>query len=167
MQTIKKILLGSYLFLCIPMFATEQEPAIIAPREMRPIWNISHNFRRLINDLTSPVRIGVQVTSLSGHVMFEQYENQQFVPFSNTMLITAGAALYYLGRDFTFQTQILTDGVLNGETLDGNLYIKFGGDPSLSGDDIISIIGQVAALGVRKVTGGFYGDYYNYDQMPL
>lgn len=166
MKAIKKFLLGSCLFLCVPILATEQELDMIAPREMRPIWNISHNFRHLINDLTSPVRIGVQVTSLSGHVMFEQYQDQQFVPFSNTMLITAGAALYYLGRDFTFHTQVVTDGVINGNTVEGNLYLKGGGDPTLSGYDVIAFIGQLAAMGITTITGGFYCDYYIYDEMP-
>lgn len=132
----------------------------------KPIWNIAYNFRKLMKTLTLPIRIGVKITSTSGHVFFEQYPNQRFIPYSNTKLITAGAALYYLGADYRFSTQFLTDGVLKDGVVEGNMYLKATGDPSITGSDVIGFISQLAQLGITKITGDFRCDYFDYDEKP-
>ena len=53
------------------------------------------------------------------------------MPASNTKLFTTAAALKYLGPDFRSQTHILTNGVINENTLYGDIVILGTGDPSL------------------------------------
>ncbi|MFA6527263.1 MAG: D-alanyl-D-alanine carboxypeptidase [Candidatus Babeliales bacterium] len=179
MKIVKLLLLGSLVSI-FSLSACGQLPETASVRqrveellsrpssgENRPIWNVAFNFKNFLKKLVSPIRIGVKVTAIkSGRVIFDEISNQRFIPYGNTMLITAGAALSYLGDDFTFKTQILTDGVVNGNAVEGNLYFKGGGDPSFSGYDVIAFIGQLAAMGITTITGGFYCDYSDYDEMP-
>jgi len=76
---------------------------------------------------------GIKVVNLSkGETIFERNENSSFIPASNTKLYTAAAALEILGKDYKFETKLAYRGdILSDGTLDGDLYIIGGGDPTL------------------------------------
>lgn len=165
-----EILCGTKDFIDSPNTSLTQRVQAIMTQpsnNIRPVWNVASNFKRFLNRLVSPVRIGIKVVTLkSGHVVYQQLQDQRFTPYSNTKLITAGAALYYLGPDYQFKTQILTDGIVDGSTIVGNVYLKGSGDPSITGTDIINFIGQLAINGITSITGNFCCDYFAYDEKP-
>ena len=76
--------------------------------------------------------IGYVVKNLkTGSIVHQRNNLLSFTPASVTKLITTATALEILGKDFTFKTYIEYDGELTNGVLNGNLYIRGGGDPTL------------------------------------
>jgi D-alanyl-D-alanine carboxypeptidase/D-alanyl-D-alanine-endopeptidase (penicillin-binding protein 4) len=85
-------------------------------------------------------------------------------------LLTTAATLTRLGVGARLTTRVLASGRLAGSTLDGNLYLVGGGDPSLATDSysrvawagvsahLSDLAAAVRAAGIRRVTGRLYGD---------
>ncbi len=97
----------------------------------------------------------------------EQYINadKPMNPGSIMKLITTYAALEILGPTFQWDTRFYTDGTLNGSTLEGNLYVKFGGDPKLTVERLWSVIRELRGMGLDTITGDLVLDG-NYFQLP-
>jgi D-alanyl-D-alanine carboxypeptidase/D-alanyl-D-alanine-endopeptidase (penicillin-binding protein 4) len=126
---------------------------------------------------------GIQVVDLAtGKTIYEQNQDRFFVPASNTKLFTTAMALTRLGADFRFQTRVLGEAAPDGNgRIHGSLRLVGGGDPNLSAREIPYRTGpitgnplaaiedladQVAARGVKRVSGGFFGDDYWYVWQP-
>ena len=76
-----------------------------------------------------------------------------FNPASVMKLFTAFAALDLLGPAFTFRTDALhTADVVNG-VLEGDLYIRGGGDPQLTYDRLWRFMRALRARGLREIRG--------------
>ena len=77
---------------------------------------------------------------------------------SNMKLLTTYVGLDKLGKDFKWQTQVGYTGSLSGETLNGDLVIIGGGDPTLSLQDLSIAVNQ---LKIKKITGNIvYSNQY-------
>ncbi|ASL27158.1 D-alanyl-D-alanine carboxypeptidase/D-alanyl-D-alanine-endopeptidase [Azotobacter chroococcum] len=74
-------------------------------------------------------------------------------PASTMKLVTTYAALELLGPTHKWQTQFYTDGPLRDGVLDGNLYLKGGGDPKLNMEKLWLLMRDLRANGVREVRG--------------
>lgn len=85
----------------------------------------------------------------------EQYINadQMMSPGSIMKLVTTYAALEILGPTHHWNTSFYTDGQLSGSTLDGNFYVKFGGDPKLTIDELWSTLRELRGMGIDTITG--------------
>lgn len=100
-------------------------------------------------------KVGVIVENVdSGAVLYQYNSADTFKTASTLKLFTAAAALNYLGPNFVFKTQILTDGnnAQNG-VLPGNLYIKFTGDPELTIPNLEWLIISLAHQGIHHING--------------
>ncbi len=104
------------------------------------------------------VGVLVQTTEPSPQTLYAYNEDRRFMPASNAKLFTAALALAKLGTDFTFVTPLLTDGELAEETLNGNLYLKGVGDPSLSREQLRNLAKALAEKGIRFVKGDLVVD---------
>ena len=82
--------------------------------------------------------VGICVTTGSGENLAEHNSRTMLVPASNMKLITTGAAIHTLGKDFRFETRLGYKGQIENGTLKGNLYILGGGDPTLGSKDTIA-----------------------------
>ena len=69
-------------------------------------------------------------------------------PASNQKLVTAGAALHYLGAQFRYRTGLY--GKLEGARVP-RLVLRGEGDPSLSSKDLEGMVKALSARGVREV----------------
>ena len=123
----------------------------------------------------SPAHWGVSVTKLDGTPLCRIHEAQLFRPASTAKLFTLSAALALLGPGHTSQTRVV--GQLDPATgiVQGDLTLLGGGDANLdSGDlpytlgphpqkalsfpDLDDLAAQLAASGVKTVTGDLIGD---------
>ena len=128
---------------------------------------------------------GVQIVELdTGKVRFEYNQNRLYVPASNTKLFSTALGLVRLGPDYRFHTRVLAASAPDAAgTIPGDLVLVGGGDPNLSGrvipylknakpgdplGPIDALAAQIAARGVRNVTGGIAGDdtWYPWEPYP-
>lgn len=103
----------------------------------------------------------------TGEEVFSQFGDVRLHPASNMKLLTGIAALESLGEDHQFTTEIWTDGVVNEGTLEGNLYIKGKGDPTLLKKDLDQFASDLSKKGIKKLDGDLIGDDHWYDDVRL
>ncbi len=126
---------------------------------------------------------GVSVTKLDGTPVFAMNDAQFFQPASNAKLFTTAAALALLGQDRTFVTAVYTQAKLKSPaTVDGDVILRGGGDPNLSGTDLpyvtpalrpkadpaqpkpdplrylAELADKLFATGLKRVNGNIIGD---------
>ncbi len=65
--------------------------------------------------------------------LYAHNEDSFFIPASVLKVVTAFGAMHTLGEEFTFHTDLAYEGTIGTDgTLHGNLWIRAGGDPTLS-----------------------------------
>lgn len=112
--------------------------------------------------------VGVSVRDTStGNIVYEHNGSTRLRPASNLKLVTAASALKVLGKDYTFNTELLTDGSINKEIIKGNLYFKGKGDPTLQVSDLEKMIQHLKDIGITQIEGNLYGDDSWYDGVRL
>ncbi|NUT79669.1 MULTISPECIES: D-alanyl-D-alanine carboxypeptidase/D-alanyl-D-alanine endopeptidase [Pseudomonas] len=89
-------------------------------------------------------------------------------PASTMKLVTTYAALEMLGPNHQWKTEFYTDGTLSGGILNGNLYLKGGGDPKLNMEKLWLLMRDLRANGVQQVTGDLVLDrgFFIKPQLP-
>jgi serine-type D-Ala-D-Ala carboxypeptidase/endopeptidase (penicillin-binding protein 4) len=107
----------------------------------------------------SPAQTGAVVLDLAtGQTLFAQNSHRPLRPASNEKLATTYAALTALGPAFRIETDVLGEGHQAGATWEGDLVLKGYGDPALTSSELVSLARQVAAAGIRHVSGRILGD---------
>ncbi len=113
------------------------------------------------------------VDTKTGKTLGKYEPHRSLSPASSIKIITTATALAVLGNDFKFRTSLEYDGQINDNILNGNLYIKGYGDPTLGTDqrseipDIESIMNKfteaVQNQGIKEINGLVVGDgtYFN------
>lgn len=111
---------------------------------------------------------GLAYTFDDGVNIYGQNTDKYFRPASTQKLLTALAALLYLGPNYQIKTRLLVanssitaDGKLlvrNG-TLDGDVEIEFRGDPTLRSSDVRNLLATLKNAGVRRIGGKLYLNY--------
>ena len=82
-------------------------------------------------------------------------DGDALMPATGTVpLFVAAQALPGAAATTRLTTRVVVDGTLSGTTLNGSIGLVGGLDPTLSGTALSALAQQVAALGVRRVTGG-------------
>ncbi|WP_295533495.1 D-alanyl-D-alanine carboxypeptidase/D-alanyl-D-alanine-endopeptidase [uncultured Thioclava sp.] len=91
----------------------------------------------------------------TGQVLESRGANKAMPPASALKTITSLYALETLGSQFRFGTHVIATGPIVGGIIQGDLILAGGGDPTLSTDDLAAMAQQLAAKGVRGVTGRY------------
>ncbi len=94
----------------------------------------------------------------TGAVVYSRNEGLSLVPASNEKLAVTYAALATLGTAYRFHTEVAGVGAQVGSVWRGNLVLRGYGDPTLGATDLDLLAGEVAALGITRVTGSVVGD---------
>ncbi|MBA3695370.1 MAG: D-alanyl-D-alanine carboxypeptidase/D-alanyl-D-alanine-endopeptidase [Methylotenera sp.] len=83
-----------------------------------------------------------------------EHQSTTALNLASTMkLLTSYASLSILGPTYRWKTEIYTDGSLQNGVLNGNLYIKGYGDPSLTSDDFYRLLSRLHQSGVQEIKG--------------
>ncbi|SDD90788.1 D-alanyl-D-alanine carboxypeptidase/D-alanyl-D-alanine endopeptidase [Glycomyces harbinensis] len=98
----------------------------------------------------------------TGEVIYDHNGNQRAIPASNNKLATVAGALEVLGEDYTFSTEVIGDSPENG-SIEGDLFLRGNGDPSLLEADFDALAADLADLGVTKVEGDLVADDTAFD----
>ena len=140
----------------------------LAPKRIEPVQMLRDNINAVLADsIFIPTQASIKIISLdSNNVLYERASKMLMRPASNMKLLTASTALGDLGTHHRFRTEVLRDTAMSEGTLDGNLYFKGLGDPVLKTADLDTIVRQIAACGVRTVTGGVVADVSYFDDLP-
>ncbi|MGK9064165.1 D-alanyl-D-alanine carboxypeptidase/D-alanyl-D-alanine endopeptidase [Stutzerimonas chloritidismutans] len=88
-------------------------------------------------------------------------------PASTMKLVTTYAALELLGPNHQWKTEFYADGPVEDGTLNGNLYLKGGGDPKLNMEKLWLLLRDLRANGVKTVTGDLVLDRSHFVQPSL
>jgi D-alanyl-D-alanine carboxypeptidase/D-alanyl-D-alanine-endopeptidase (penicillin-binding protein 4) len=97
-------------------------------------------------------RIGIAAADLAtGRSLYAKNADDAFNAASNTKLVTVAVALSTLGPEYRYRTTLFTDDA-------GNLYVKGGGDPSLTRELLLSVAIDVRLAGITKITGAIVID---------
>jgi len=91
--------------------------------------------------LNAPYMKGASVSIMikdidSGVVLCHYDSEKEVIPASVMKIVTTAAALEILGEKFRYETAVMYDGEINNKVLNGNLYIRGSGDPTLGSESI-------------------------------
>lgn len=103
---------------------------------------------------------------VGGKEIINKNSSWRLNPASVAKLFTTAAALDTFGPDYTFSTEIYYSGKIKGNTLEGDIYIVGGGDPTLASkyfdkslEDVTSSwVRALEMQGIKKIEGNIYGD---------
>jgi D-alanyl-D-alanine carboxypeptidase/D-alanyl-D-alanine-endopeptidase (penicillin-binding protein 4) len=99
----------------------------------------------------------------TGQVVYRANSGRALAPASAEKLAVSFAALRILGPGFRFHTEVLGEGELTGRAWRGDLILVGHGDPTLAPADLDALARDVAAWGIRRVTGRVVGDERHFD----
>nr|MDA8243716.1 D-alanyl-D-alanine carboxypeptidase [Elusimicrobiota bacterium] len=118
---------------------------------------------------------GLSVKDLSGRTVVSRDPGLNLTPASILKVFVTAAALDRLGPEKTFSTGLYYSGAIANGFLNGNLYVRGGGDPSLGsqlvrgavplGDVYRDWTAAVKAAGIKVINGSVVGDGSAFDSV--
>jgi D-alanyl-D-alanine carboxypeptidase/D-alanyl-D-alanine-endopeptidase (penicillin-binding protein 4) len=173
--------------------STARKPAAKTPARRvsarRPVgppptaWTAPRGKDALVSDIGTMLsrrvrsgKFGVMIVSLTrGDTLFAQNAGEMMQPASTMKLFSTAVALDRFGPEHTFSTDVLRDGTIGPDgTVQGNLYLRADGDPSMSARffkdpnlPMATLAKAVAAAGVKKVSGDLVYDATAFDEQRI
>ncbi|MGH7962960.1 MAG: D-alanyl-D-alanine carboxypeptidase, partial [Candidatus Binatia bacterium] len=95
---------------------------------------------------------------VNGRVIAAHQPDLPRIPASTTKIVTLIAALKILGEEYRFETAFSVTGEVIDGTLHGSVYLRGGGDPTLSTDDLREFVTALRQAGIVRVSGSFIFD---------
>ncbi|MDR3606666.1 MAG: D-alanyl-D-alanine carboxypeptidase/D-alanyl-D-alanine-endopeptidase [Oligoflexia bacterium] len=90
--------------------------------------------------------------------LYAKNAEKPFVPASLSKLITLGAVIHLLPPDRKFQTELLSDGAVDNGILKGSLYLRGGGDPSFTSENMWVLVDNFTRQGITQIAGDLVVD---------
>jgi D-alanyl-D-alanine carboxypeptidase/D-alanyl-D-alanine-endopeptidase (penicillin-binding protein 4) len=117
---------------------------------------------------------GVDIRSLdTGEPIFELDADRLMMPASNMKIATVAAAAEILGWTHRFTTTLETSAPVRDGVLEGDLFVRGGGDPTINARDgrNAAVLGEwhaaLRAAGIRAIAGRIVGDDQRFDDEGL
>ncbi|HJO23321.1 MAG: D-alanyl-D-alanine carboxypeptidase/D-alanyl-D-alanine-endopeptidase [Myxococcota bacterium] len=112
--------------------------------------------KRLDAALAHPSLRGSQIAALvvdaeTGGVLYAHDPDRALVPASNVKILTGVAVLAALGPAHRFATEVLANRVPDAEGAVDTLYVRGGGDPALTSEELWRLAADLRRGGLRKV----------------
>ena len=99
-------------------------------------------------------------------VVEHRLADDPFIPASVAKIPTTVAALALLGPDHRFTTELLGTGAVEDGVLQGDLFLRGGGDPFLDSDDLMGFVDRLSASGIARINGGLFYDADSLPELP-
>ena len=104
------------------------------------------------------ISIYIKEAGDSNRVVASLNAQQTRTPASVVKVLSIYATVLKLGFDFRWPTQFYKSGNIKNGVLHGDLIVKGFGDPTLSSKDLTSIVANIKAKGIKKITGNIVID---------
>ena len=112
------------------------------------------NVAPLIANLPEGASTAIIAKNIDQNKIVADYNGSTFMlPASTQKVFTAVAAKLVLGDEFKFETALLTNGKIQNSDLDGNLIVRFTGDPDLTSGQLYDLLAELKKQGVNKING--------------
>lgn len=152
----KIVLLG--LLICLHLLAGAQTPAPVKWLLQAPYMR-GASFSLVVKDVQE------------GRTVYSYDTDRLQSPASVLKTVATATALEILGEDYRYPTTLEYDGILENGTLEGNLYIKGSGDPSLGSSHfapgqnkfLSTWIAALQKAGIKHITGSVISDESIFD----
>jgi serine-type D-Ala-D-Ala carboxypeptidase/endopeptidase (penicillin-binding protein 4) len=160
-----------------------RRPAGRAAAPASTAWTSPHGAPALASDLGGMIatrvrsgKFGVMVVSLTrGDTLFAQNAGEMMQPASTMKLFSTAVALDRYGPEHRFSTDVLRDGAVGSDgTVNGSIYFRSDGDPSMSGRfykdpnlPMTTLARSVAAAGVKHIKGDLVYDASAFDDQKI
>jgi D-alanyl-D-alanine carboxypeptidase/D-alanyl-D-alanine-endopeptidase (penicillin-binding protein 4) len=117
---------------------------------------------------------GVEIKSLdTGRILYARNARTLMMPASNMKILTLAAAAEILGWDYRFKTTLETSATIEAGTLNGDLVVRGGGDPTINSREnranalFDEWAAALKAAGVSRIDGNVVGDASAFDARRL
>ncbi|MGR6981177.1 serine-type D-Ala-D-Ala carboxypeptidase [Testudinibacter sp. P27/CKL/0425] len=112
-----------------------------------------------IPQLPSGASVGFVAENLHNRQIIADH-NQQILmlPASTQKVFTALAAKLVLGDQFQFTTELVSTAKISNKTLQGDLGIRFSGDPTLTSGQLYQLLAQIKQQGIDTINGNIVLD---------
>lgn len=146
------------LLLCLHLLAGAQTPAPVKWLLQAPYMR-GASFSLVVKDVQE------------GRMVYSYDTDRLQSPASVLKTVATATALEILGEDYRYPTTLEYDGILESGTLEGNLYIKGSGDPSLGSSHfapgqnkfLSTWIAALQKAGIKHITGSVISDESIFD----
>ena len=146
------------LLLCLHLLAGAQTPAPVKWLLQAPYMR-GASFSLVVKDVQE------------GRTVYSYDTDRLQSPASVLKTVATATALEILGEDYRYPTTLQYDGILENGTMEGNLYIKGSGDPSLGSSHfapgqnkfLSTWIAALQKAGIKHITGSVISDESIFD----
>lgn len=146
------------LLICLHLLAGAQTPAPVKWLLQAPYMR-GASFSLVVKDVQE------------GRMVYSYDTDRLQSPASVLKTVATATALEILGEDYRYPTTLEYDGILESGTLEGNLYIKGSGDPSLGSSHfapgqnkfLSTWIAALQKAGIKHITGSVISDESIFD----
>lgn len=169
MRLVWAILIIWMLYGCLssPALAKKKvKPHRSQPTYVHGTQDLIAEINHAIYGVPSKTTVGIIVKSMrTGETLYTKNDQHLFVPASILKVMTAEAALVYLGPEYRFQTNLLTDAKsIDHGVIHGNVYLVHSGDPTLTYTDFVDLMTALKEQKLERINGNVYIDNFAYDQ---
>ena len=124
----------------------------------------AHPLQKALEQSSLPLRhFGIIVESPS-QILYQWNADKSFIPASLIKIFSAGALLELLSPSLTFSTHFMALQKIQKGILNGDLYLRGGGDPAFVSESLWNLVNNLTRTGLKKVTGHLIVDASLFDQ---
>lgn len=120
----------------------------------------------LVSDFFQKSNISIQVVEPKKDSAIISVNPKKLMrPASNQKILTTSTALYFLGKDYNFETSLFYDGEIKDSVLNGNIYVIGSFDPDFTINDLDTFVKAIKNNGIKKINGNLYTDISKSDSL--
>lgn len=122
---------------------------------LSPIYSYGGiNIKDYIQYLPYGTNVSLLVESTNTQNRIMAFNDQRMMlPASTQKVVTALSALLILGPEYRFMTTLESSGKVQNSLLNGDIIVRFNGDPTLTKKQLVTLFGTLSAKGVKAISG--------------